>query len=219
MLPPDAPRHATCSLEDLAPPPPNGEEQPEPLSRESFHEVFFRKRPRLSAADHAGYRYEYMSWCYRYLSTWRPDMPPGSPQAFRPGRGAEALWALCSRAFAGGIPESARSWFLGGRLIALRKPDDSPSQRRLRPIAIGSVLGRAISMVAAHAGTSSVVMSRRRHLARSTPTSSRARRARTVQSDAPCSTRELAPLTDLLVPCRASPGCRCLTSLQALGDW
>ena len=44
-------------------------------------------------------------------------------------------------------------WFLGGRLIALCKPGDRPdggaSERKLRPIAIGSTIGRAISMVAA----------------------------------------------------------------------
>merc|ERR1711969_487045 len=52
------------------------------------------------------------------------------------------------------MPASVRPWFLGGRLIALRKegdlPDAVPPKRRLRPIAIGSVLCRAISMVAAH---------------------------------------------------------------------
>ena len=47
-----------------------------------------------------------------------------------------------------------RPWFLGGRLIALRKPGDDekggPPSRKLRPIAIGSTIGRAVSMVAAH---------------------------------------------------------------------
>ena len=71
-----------------------------------------------------------------------------------PGRGAEALYSLASLAFTGGLPPSVSSWFLGGRLIALAKDGDVPtglaSQRKLRPIAIGSVLARAVSMVAAH---------------------------------------------------------------------
>ena len=57
--------------------------------------------------------------------------------------------ALIRFAFQGGIPPSCRTWFLGGRLIALRKEGDNPSHRRLRPIAIGSVLGRVVSKCAA----------------------------------------------------------------------
>ena len=54
--------------------------------------------------------------------------------AFVPGRGALALMALIRDAFQGGIPPAVRPWFLGGRLIALKKDGDSPSSRRLRPI-------------------------------------------------------------------------------------
>ena len=57
--------------------------------------------------------------------------------------------ALIRFAFNGGIPPPCRSWFLGGRLIALRKEGDTPSLRRLRPSAIGSVLGRVVSKCAA----------------------------------------------------------------------
>ena len=38
-----------------------------------------------------------------------------------------------------------RPWFLGGRLIALRKDGDTPSLRKLRPIAIGSGMGCLVS--------------------------------------------------------------------------
>ncbi len=56
--------------------------------------------------------------------------------------------------YSGDIPASVRPWFLGGRLIALAKlgdqADADAASRRLRPIAIGSTLARAVSMVAAH---------------------------------------------------------------------
>ena len=46
-----------------------------------------------------------------------------------------------------------RPWFLGGRIVALRKEGDDAdadaSRRKLRPIAIGSVFCRVVSMVAA----------------------------------------------------------------------
>lgn len=58
---------------------------------------------------------------YRFLSTTRPDAPPGSPSSFITGRGADALFDLASFIFNGNIPESVRPWFLGGRLIALLK--------------------------------------------------------------------------------------------------
>ena len=116
--------------------------------------MLYRRLPRCSAADHTGWRYEYLHWTYRYLSTSAPDAPPGTPGSFVPGRGAHALSALLSLFFDGGIPEAVRPWFLGGRLIALRKPGDDekggPPSRKLRPIAIGSTIGRAVSMVAAH---------------------------------------------------------------------
>ena len=56
-------------------------------------------------------------------------------------------------AFNGGIPPACRPWFLGGRLIALRKDGDSPALRKIRPIAIGSVLGRVVSKCAAAGST------------------------------------------------------------------
>ena len=43
----------------------------EHLSRTHFHEVWFRKLPKLSAADHAGWRYE-------YLSSTKSSLPIGS---------------------------------------------------------------------------------------------------------------------------------------------
>ena len=150
-------RHAPafCPLEALGPPPPPpGSDPSEPLKRASFHEVFFRRLPRCSAADHGGWRYEYLSSTYRYLSTQKPDAPPGAPSSFIPGRGAEALWRLCTHMYSGNMPASVRPWFLGGRLIALAKPGDKPdkpaAERKLRPIAIGSTMGRTVSMVAAH---------------------------------------------------------------------
>ena len=123
------------------------------LSREHFHTVVHRRLPRASAADHAGWRYEYLSWAYRYGSSWRQDRPRGDPAAFVPGRGADALYAFCDRLYGGRLPESVRPWFLGGRIVALRKEGDvadaDASRRKLRPIAIGSVFGRVVSMIAA----------------------------------------------------------------------
>ena len=153
-LDPGALRFDTCPLDELAPPPTIPGIPSDGLSHDAIHEVLFRRLPRCSAADHAGWRYEYLSWTYRHLSTARPDAPPGSPHAFVPGRGAVALTDLLRLFFSGGIPTSVRPWFLGGRLIALTKEGDDPSsddiaRRRLRPIAIGSTIGRAVSMVAA----------------------------------------------------------------------
>ena len=45
--------------------------------------------------------------------------------AFMPGRGALALMALISDAFQGDIPPAVRPWVLGGRLIALKKDDET----------------------------------------------------------------------------------------------
>ena len=74
--------------------------------------------------------------------------------AFIPGRGALAIMALIRDAFQGGIPPAVRPWVLGGRLIASKKDGDiSPSSRRLRPIAIGSFIGRLISKCAAAAAS------------------------------------------------------------------
>ena len=72
-----------------------------------------------------------------------------SLRTFHPGRGADALWGLVELLYAGGLPPAVRPWFLGGRLIALRKEGDSPSSRKVRPIATGSVLARVVSMIAA----------------------------------------------------------------------
>ena len=136
-------------LSDLAPPP-----DPEGLSEDAFQEVFFRRLPRCSAADHGGWRYEYVSSLYRFGSSWRDGEPPGTPGAFIRGRGAHALYRLGCILYSGQLPACVRSWFLGGRLIALSKDGDKPngdaSQRKLRPIAIGSVIARAVSMVAAY---------------------------------------------------------------------
>jgi hypothetical protein len=146
LHPPDdhalgAAAHDLPPLETLAPTAP----PLEPLARSTFHDVWFRKLPKLSAADHSGWRYEYLSSAYRFLSTTRADAPPGAPSSFIPGRGADALFNLSSFIFDGNIPESVRPWFLGGRLIALSKEGDDPSlqadKRKLRPIAIGSTLG------------------------------------------------------------------------------
>ena len=154
-----------CPLSSFSPPP---DAPPPELSRDIFDEVCSRRLPRRSAADHAGWRYEHIVWVYRYLSSPTPpstspfDPPPGlagdtaSPsdpprpsRGFTPGRGADALWRVVQLFYRGGIPESVRPWFLGGRLVALRKDGDSPSSRKIRPIAIGSVIGRVVSMIAA----------------------------------------------------------------------
>jgi hypothetical protein len=117
-LSPHAPLFCPVDLEALAPSPRADGVEPERLRDSALHEVLFRKLPRCSAADHAGWRYEYFASTYRYLSTTLPDQPPGSPAAFVPGRGALALKRLCSDLFSGAMPASVRPWFLGGRLIA-----------------------------------------------------------------------------------------------------
>ena len=98
----------------------------------------------------AGWRYEYLSSLYRFGSSWRSDLPPGTPAAFVKGRGAIALYRLGCILYSGQLPADVRSWFLGGRLIALSKdgdkPDGSASERKLRPIAIGSVIARWLSL-------------------------------------------------------------------------
>ena len=73
-----------------------------------------RRLPRRSAADHAGWRYEHIGWIFRYMSTRVPPSgspfpssspPPGpSTDSYRPGRGAEALWAAVQQFYSGGIP-------------------------------------------------------------------------------------------------------------------
>ena len=46
--------------------------------------------------------------------------------SFVAGREALAVIGLIRFAFNGGIPLPCRAWFLGGRLIALRKDGDTP---------------------------------------------------------------------------------------------
>jgi hypothetical protein len=67
-LSPHAPLFCPDDLERLAPPLAPGADPHEPLSHASFHEVLFRRLPRCSAADHGGWRYEYLSSTYRYTS-------------------------------------------------------------------------------------------------------------------------------------------------------
>ena len=111
------------------------------------------KLPLSSAADHGGWRYEHLKWTFSLdsgrdrLSDSQDSLDPTS--SFIAGRGARAVLSLIRFAFNGNIPLSCRTWFLGGRLIALRKEGDTPSHRRLRPIAIGSVLSRVGSKCAA----------------------------------------------------------------------
>ena len=99
------------------------------LSRETFHDVFFRRLPTLSAADHGGWRYEYLSWTYRFGSSWRTDLPPGTPGSFVPGRGANALWDLCSLLFTGGL-HGARS--TACLLLVTSRPPAAPVAVRPR---------------------------------------------------------------------------------------
>lgn len=87
---------------------------------------------RGSAADAAGHRWEHLA-------------------AVVETGGADALYALCDELFRGtAIARSAgMTWIFGGRLIALRKPGDSPERRRLRPIGMGTILLRLIGSCAA----------------------------------------------------------------------
>ena len=92
-------------LSDLAPPP-----DAEGLSEDAFQEVFFRRLPRCSAADHGGWRYEYVSSLYRFGSSWRDGEPPGTPGASSGGVaptpstvwGASCTLGSCQRAYAHG---------------------------------------------------------------------------------------------------------------------
>ena len=82
--------------------PPSTEPDPtavreEPLDRAIFHDVFFRRLPRASAADHGGWRYEYLHWAYRYASGFDPAAPPGDRSAAAlPAHRAVRLDALLS---------------------------------------------------------------------------------------------------------------------------
>jgi hypothetical protein len=46
-----------------------------------MQEIFLRRLPHRSAADHGGWRYEYITHTYRHLSTTRAEQPPGTPLA------------------------------------------------------------------------------------------------------------------------------------------
>ena len=94
-------------------------------------------------------------WAGSHTLDARRSRPPDALDSldacdsFVAGRGALAIIALIRFTFNGGIPPACRPWFLGGRLIALRKEGDSPALRKIRPIAIGSALGRVVSICAA----------------------------------------------------------------------
>ena len=96
-----------------------------------FYSIFLRKLPSASAADHAGWRYEYLKWAFLLGSArhYGPGATGNFIEDFIPGRGALALTALSRRLVEGRIPPSVRSWFLGGRFIALCKPGDVPDDR------------------------------------------------------------------------------------------
>ena len=153
QLHPDAPHPSDTPAPrtDILPPP--LKPPATPLCDPLIITTMLTKLPLSSAADHGGWRYEHLKWTFS-LDSGR-DRPSDAQDSLDPtssfvaGRGARAMIALIRFAFNGGIPPSCRTWFLGGRLIALRKEGDTPSHRRLRPIAIGSVLGRVVSKCAA----------------------------------------------------------------------
>ena len=153
QLHPDAPHPSDTPAPrtDILPPP--LKPPATPLCDPLIITTMLTKLPLSSAADHGGWRYEHLKWTFS-LDSGR-DRPSDAHDSLDPtssfvaGRGARAMIALIRFAFNGGIPPSCRTWFLGGRLIALRKEGDTPSHRRLRPIAIGSVLGRVVSKCAA----------------------------------------------------------------------
>jgi hypothetical protein len=153
-LHPDAPAHPSdtpAPRTDILPPP--LKPPATPLYDPLIISTMLKKLPLSSAADHGRWRYEHLKWAFSLDSgRSRPSDAQDSldvASSFVAGRGARAMIALVRFAFNGGIPPPCRSWFLGGRLIALRKEGDTPSLRRLRPIAIGSVLGRVVSKCAA----------------------------------------------------------------------
>ena len=129
-----------------------------PLCDSLIIRILLKKLPRSSAADHGGWRYEHVMWAATLIDAGRSRPPDAldsldACDSFVAGRGALSIMALIRFAFNGGIPPACRPWFFGGRLIALRKDGDSPALRKVRPIAIGSVLGRVVSKCAAAGST------------------------------------------------------------------
>ena len=74
-------------------------------------------------------------------------------ESFIAGRGAPAIYPLITNSFMGGVSQVVRQWLLGGRLIALRNDGDTPTDRRIRPVAVavGSVVSRVVSKCASTA--------------------------------------------------------------------
>ena len=91
----------------------------------------------LIAADGAGWRNEHLD----ILTHYHAD-------------GATRLYELANYFFTKGhlIPDEHAAWLFSGRLIALAKPGDDPEapphQRKIRPVAIGSVFRRLTSKTA-----------------------------------------------------------------------
>ena len=129
-----------------------------PLCDSLIIQILLKTLPHSSAADHGGWRYEHIMWAATLIDAGRSRTPDAvdsldACDSFVAGRGALATIALIRFAFNGGIPSACRPWFLGGRLIALRKEGDSPALRKIRPITIGSMLGRVVSKCAAAGST------------------------------------------------------------------
>ena len=72
-------------------------------------------------------------------------------ESFIAGHGAPAIYPLITNSFTGGVSQVVRQWLLGGRLIALRNDGDTPTDRRIRPVAVGSVVSRVVSKCASTA--------------------------------------------------------------------
>jgi len=128
QLHPDAPHPSDTPAPrtDILPPP--LKPPATPLCDPLIITTMLTKFPLSSAADHGGWRYEHLKWTFSLDSV--RDRPSDAQDSLDPtssfvaGRGARAMIALIRFAFNGGIPPSCRTWFLGGRLIALRKEGD-----------------------------------------------------------------------------------------------
>ena len=79
---------------------------PEPRVTDSLiHVTFLKKLPSASAADQAGWRYEYLQWTFNYGACRAAEAGIGSSvDNFIPGRGADALTALSRRFIQGHAP-------------------------------------------------------------------------------------------------------------------